>query len=65
MEKEKKVYLTKRLLVRLARKAGKAAAKEAMEVMGYVVCAKDGWVIKQFADGSIERIHEIEQVDIV
>ncbi|WP_138475597.1 hypothetical protein [Dyadobacter bucti] len=46
-------YLTKRLLVSKAQQAGKAAAKEAMELMGYVVTVKDGWVVKLYPDNTI------------
>ena len=35
------------------------AAEEAMEIMGYNVIALNGWVVKIFPDGSIEKISEI------
>ncbi|CAG5067859.1 hypothetical protein DYBT9623_00586 [Dyadobacter sp. CECT 9623] len=54
------IYLTKRMLISKVQQAGRVAAKEAMEVMGYVVTVRDGWVVKQHADGSIERIKELE-----
>ena len=60
--KKKEVYLTTRLLESLAKKAFKEAAKETMRVMGYNVIAQDGWVVKKFADGSIVRLHELEEV---
>ena len=53
-------YPTKRLLIRKAQSAGRAAAKEAMELMGYVVTVKDGWVVKLFPDGSNEKIKQLE-----
>ncbi|MBX3241460.1 MAG: hypothetical protein KIT80_10775 [Chitinophagaceae bacterium] len=53
------VYLTKRRLVSAARLGVKRAAAETMEVAGYNVVAKGGWVVKQFADGSTERISRI------
>jgi len=53
-------YLTKRTLVSRAKSAGKAAAKNAMEVMGFVVTVKDGWVVKQYPDGHTEQIHQLE-----
>ena len=34
----------------------KVASKETMQAMGYNVIAQDGWVVKKFQDGSIERI---------
>ncbi len=64
MEIEKPVYLTKRLLVKLSTKAFRKAATEAMEVMGYVVIEEDGWIIKKFKDGTIEKIHELERSNI-
>ena len=55
-------YLTKRLLVSRAQQAGKAAEKKAMEVMGYVVTVRHGWVIKLFPDGTFENIEELRAI---
>lgn len=52
-------YLTKRLLVSKAKAAGKSAADEAMKIMGYVVVAEDGWVVRKNTDGSVERLERI------
>jgi len=52
-------YLTKRLLVSKAKSAGTAAAQDAMDLMGFVVTVKDGWVVKQYADGKTEQLQEI------
>ena len=60
---EQKAYLTKRILVSAAKRGFKQAAKEAMQLMGYVVIAKDGWVVKKYADGTIEKISPIEQIN--
>lgn len=38
------------------------AAKETMELMGFNVIVKDGWVVKLFADGRIEKIREASSV---
>lgn len=47
-----------------AAKAGiRKAAVETMEVMGYLIIAQDGWLVKKFADGRIERLSPIEQVN--
>ncbi len=54
------VYLTKRILERLSRKAFSEAAKETMAVLGYNVIAEDGWVVKLYPDGSKERISKIK-----
>ncbi|MCF2502457.1 hypothetical protein L0663_03650 [Dyadobacter sp. CY107] len=53
-------YLTKRLLVSKAQQAGKIAAKRAMEIMGYVVTVKDGWVVKLYEDGTVEKLEELQ-----
>jgi len=47
------------LLVSKAKSAGTAAAQDAMELMGFVVTVKDGWVVKQYADGKTEQLQEI------
>ena len=54
-------YLTKRKIVTKAKAAGKAAAKNAMDIMGFVVTTHNGWVVKQFPDGKIERFGKIEE----
>ena len=51
--------LTKRTIVQRARFAGRRAALRAMRVMGFVVTIEDGWVIKKFKDGKIERVSKI------
>ena len=53
-------YLTKRILIRAARAAGKRAAQRAMQVMGYIVTMEDGWVVKKYSNGHIEKIEPIE-----
>ncbi len=64
MHMERGPYLTKRILISATKKGFKQAAKEAMELMGYVVVAMDGWVVKKYADGRIEKISEIEQIEL-
>lgn len=54
-------YLTKRIVVSKAKSAGKAAAKNAMELMGYVVTVKGGWVVKEFQDGKFEQIEKLQE----
>ena len=54
-------YLTKRNTITKAKAAGKEAARKAMDLMGYVVTTHNGWVVKQFADGSIDRISKIDE----
>jgi hypothetical protein len=44
-------YLTKRFLISASKLGIRQAAKEAMDIMGYVVIAHNGWVVKKFQDG--------------
>jgi len=55
-------YLTSRVLNSAVKRAFKNAAAEAMQVMGYIMIAEDGWVIKLFADGTKEKIKEMEVI---
>jgi hypothetical protein len=59
----KNLYLTKRILLSAAKSGVKQAAKETMDVMGYVVVAHEGWIVKKLPDGSFERIAPIEPVE--
>lgn len=57
---QESAYLTKRIVANAARKSFKEAAARTMEVMGYNVIAKDGWVVKVDKDGNIlEKISRI------
>jgi len=56
-------YLTKRRLASAARSGIRKAAAETMQVMGYTVIAENGWVIKKYADGRIEKMSQIETVN--
>lgn len=62
-EKHREPYLTKRILISAAKRGFKEAAEEAMQLMGYTVIAKSGWVVKKYADGKIEKISKIEQIN--
>jgi len=63
--KKKKIhYLTKAITERAARKGFIKASETAMAEMGYIVIAEKGWVVKKFPDGSIEKISQIEQVNL-
>lgn len=61
-KKNTKVYLTKKVLVQTARAGIRKAAKETVRVMGYNVIALNGWVVKKYPDGTIERIKELEPI---
>jgi hypothetical protein len=56
-----KAYLTKRLLARAARAGIRKAAKKAMDIMGYTVVVDGDWVVKKFADGTIEKLKQLPQ----
>ena len=59
MSKNDTVYLTTRMVESRAKQAFSAASKQAMIDHGYIVVAKDGFIVKQFSDGTIEIIEEI------
>ena len=61
---ERKPYLTKRILISASKQGFKKAAEETMQIMGYNVIAKDGWIVKIFLDGSIEKITQIVQENV-
>ena len=52
-------YLTKRTIISKAKIAGRLAARKAMDTMGFVITTQKGWVIKKYADGTIEKISQI------
>jgi hypothetical protein len=53
-------YLTKRTVITKAKTAGKLAARKAMVMMGFVITAKSGWIIKKYPDGRVEKISKIQ-----
>ncbi len=60
MGKSKIKYISKRLVLRGSKKAFKQSANQAMKENGFVIVAKDGWVVKEFSDGTIEKIEKID-----
>ena len=62
--KKRLEFISKRLVVRGSEKAFKTAANKAIKVNGYVVVVKDGWVVKEFLNGKVERISKIDSSDI-
>ena len=58
--RRKNNYLTKRILVSAATTGFIEASERTMRVMGENVIVKDGWVVRIFADGRIERISKID-----
>ena len=56
-EEEKKEFLKKvseGLGIETAR-----LSKIAMETMGYIIVAEDGWIIKKWKDGRIDKLNKI------
>ena len=62
--KQKPNYLTKRILIQVAKKAFSEAAKQTMKVMGYNVIVQGDWVVKKHQDGTIEKISKLERATI-
>jgi hypothetical protein len=60
---KKRAYLTKRILISAARTGGRKAAKETMDIMGYNVVVKNGWVVKVYPDGTIEKLERLESTE--
>ncbi|MBP5983914.1 MAG: hypothetical protein KA734_09335 [Fluviicola sp.] len=59
MRKSKLKYISTRLVSNKSKSAFQDGAKRAMLANGYVVIASDGWVVKKFADGKIEKIEQL------
>ncbi len=64
MRKVKKEYISKRLVARGSNRVFKRDADKALSDNGYVIVAKDGWVVRESIDGEIERIRKIDSSDI-
>ncbi len=52
-------YLRTDRFISEAKKAGKAGAQRSMDALGYVVISLDGWVVKKYKDGTIEKLEKI------
>lgn len=61
MATTEKAYLTKRVVERATRKGMKIAAQRTMDAIGYIVVAREGWLMKVFPDGQTENIRQLEQ----
>ena len=57
------IPLTKKILIKAASVGFSKAAAKTMKVMGYNIIVKDGWVVKKFADGRIEKISKLEKTN--
>lgn len=54
-------YISKRLVSNKSKAAFQEGAKKAMERNGYVIIAQNGWLVKKYSDGTIERLKELEE----
>lgn len=61
---ERETYLRKRHFERAAHQGFREAAKGSMERMGYLVLELDGWIVKMYHDGKIEKIEELKRETI-
>lgn len=52
--------LTRKILKEAASVGFSKAAAKTMKVMGYNVIVKNGWVVKKFADGRIQKISKLK-----
>lgn len=59
MKKIKLKYISTRLVSRKSKRAFQEGAKRAMAANGYVVIVNEGWVVKKFSDGRIEKIEQL------
>lgn len=59
-DSKNKAYFTKRILIRKSAEAFKEASAKAMELLGYIVVAREGWVVKEYQDGTVEKMEKIE-----
>ena len=57
-------YLTKRILRNAARTGVRQAAMETMNIVGYNVIAHNGWVVKKYANGRIERVTPLKRINV-
>ena len=62
LNRDGEVYLTKRLLLSIAKKAGAAAAAETMKIQGYNIIAENGCVLKVYADGTRVKLKDLPKL---
>jgi hypothetical protein len=55
-------YLTERVLKSVARKAFREAHESAMETAGSVVMVKDGWLVRSYKDGTVEKLKKLPKL---
>lgn len=57
----KKAYLTKRRMDSASKKGIQEAIDRAMATSGSIVAVSEGWVIRKFEDGRVEKIEKLEK----
>lgn len=53
---------SKRMFQRAIKRGVRSAAQETMEVMGYNIIARNGWIVKVFRDGTSQNVKKIQAV---
>ena len=59
MKKLKLKYFSTRLVTRKSKSAFQEGARKAMSTNGYVIIAHQGWVVKKYSNGDIERLEKL------
>ena len=59
MKKSKLKYISTRLVSHKSKSAFQEGARRAMSTNGYIVIVNDGWVVKKFSTGIIEKIEQL------
>ena len=57
-----KTYISTRLIKKSSKIAFEEGAKKAMEAVGYVLVAENGWLVKKFSNGSVQQIKQLETI---
>jgi hypothetical protein len=53
--------LTKDIIVKVARKGIRNAARKSLLTMGYTIQAQNGWLVKISSDGVVSKIKEVKK----
>lgn len=59
MKKLKLKYISTRLVTQKSKSAFQEGARKAMSTNGYVIIAHQGWVVKKYSNGDIERLEKL------
>lgn len=61
MRRSKIKYISKDMVAKKSRSAFREGALRAMHTNGYVVIAHEGWVVRKYSNGNIERLEKISE----